>query len=800
MKACFCPVPAPDPARLSIPPNLPWIPRQPGRFSDYARELRQSIGAIPALDDWSTYAPRDLGRMLIEFWAVIAEVQSFYDAVRANEAYLGTARSAEALADLVAVLSHERSPAVSAQALLALQVSGVQTVTLPSATAFRSSAVAGGPPQIFETGADAALHPAFSQLDPLPPPAGTLRSALGLSAAATTVPHLYVLPDTVNLKAGELIVAETPDTLTIARVTALREDEFDDAPPLMRLSLDPALALSPDTAPEDVSLWRMSSRTRPWLTAAVSGDPAVYPAAGGEVVLETTLPQIGAGDLVTLFTPGGQDVVRVSQVGLVRMTLTAATSITAEDSEGDDLPIPIPAVRTQVTRLTLPGHARLTSNLGLLGIGYAPVSAGTLASPPATRLMASGGESLPLADGRRVRHALNAAEPQNRRVILSDRFGAGQALDAEIDPAAGVLTLGALDTPLDLAHPAQALGNVVTVTRGESVLDEMLGHGNGAVAFQRFTLGNGPLTYLEAPNEAGVAPQIEVRVDGQRIERVETLFAVAPERLVYRLRDVASDAPKVEFGDGLWGARLRTGAVVTASYRFGGGKAAPEAGSISQLVTARAEIASIAQPFAAFGGADAETPESLRDSAPASALLLGRVVSLIDFETAAALHPGVTGAEARWAWSARKQRPLVRVYVAPDPALTEGVSERLRALSDPSVPLEVVAATPLPLRLVLNVTVFDAFREVDVLAALRAALTGPGARLDFDRPEIGKALFPSVITAEAMAIEGVDRVDAITLDGGVLPQTGLAVPEGHWASIDPARGGALILNGEDGSA
>ncbi|WP_425097921.1 hypothetical protein [Tropicibacter sp. S64] len=800
MKPCFCPVPAPDATLLDIPPNLPWIPRQPGRFSDFARELRQSIGAVPALDDWSTYAPRDLGRMLIEFWAVIGEVQGFYDEVRANEAYLGTAQGADALADLVAILGHERRPAVSAQALLALQVSGVRSVTLPATAAFRSGAVDGGPPQIFETGSEAGLHPAFSALDPLPLPPETLRDALGLAGTATTLPYLYILPDTLNVKTGDLLVAETADTLAVSKVTRLREEAFDNAPPLTKVTLDPPLALSPDVAPEDVSLWRMNSRARPWLTAAVSGDPAVYPASGGEIVLETTLPQVAAGDFVTLYTPDARDVARVSQTGLVRMTLTAATTISAEDSEGDPLPIPVPAVKTQVTKLTLPGHDRLTTSIGTLTIGHAAVSAGKLGTPPVTRLTASGGENLPLADGRRVRQALSVAEPQGRTVILADRFGAGQAVEAEIDPASGTLALGALDLPLDIALPVRARGNVVHVTRGERVVDEVIGHGDGAVGFQRFKLGNGPLTYLEAPNEEGLAPQIEVRVDGQRVGRVPTLFGVAADRLVYRMRDVAGEEPKVEFGDGVWGARLRTGAVVTASYRFGGGKAAPEAGSISQLVAAKAEITAIDQPFAAFGGADAETPESLRESAPASALLLGRVVSLIDFETAAAQHPGVTGAQARWAWSARKQRPLVRVYVAPDSGLVKGVSERLRALSDPSVPLEVVAAVPMPLRLVLNVTVFDDFREADVLATLRLALTGPGARLDIAAPQIGAALFPSVITAEVMAVEGIDRVDVITLDGAALPQTGLAVPEGQWATIDPARGGALILNGENGSA
>ena len=106
----------------------------------------------------------------------------------------------------------------------------------------------------------------------------------------------------------------------------------------------------------------------------------------------------------------------------------------------------------------------------------------------------------------------------------------------------------------------EVFGNLVDATRGESVIDEVLGSGNASVAFQRFKLKKSPLTYLsDATLDSGVRPEIEVRVNGVAWTYVETLFGTGPEDEVYTLQQDESAVTSVIFGDGETGARPATG-------------------------------------------------------------------------------------------------------------------------------------------------------------------------------------------------------------------------------------------------
>jgi hypothetical protein len=52
-------------------------------------------------------------------------------------------------------------------------------------------------------------------------------------------------------------------------------------------------------------------------------------------------------------------------------------------------------------------------------------------------------------------------------------------------------------------------------------------------------------------------------------------------------------------------------------------------------------------PLACIGGADAETADDIKATGPASALTLGRAVSLLDFEAMAQRYTGVVNADRR---------------------------------------------------------------------------------------------------------------------------------------------------------
>jgi hypothetical protein len=117
------------------------------------------------------------------------------------------------------------------------------------------------------------------------------------------------------------------------------------------------------------------------------------------------------------------------------------------------------------------------------------------------------------------------------------------------------------------------------------------------------------------------------------------------------VREDATGASYVQFGDGETGARLPSGLNnVVARYRTGAGAfglvkpgATPSAGQ-------RLEgLDKVQLPGAVSGGAAPEAADKAREAAPGKIQSLGRMVSLRDFETEALGIPGVTTVTAAWA-------------------------------------------------------------------------------------------------------------------------------------------------------
>jgi hypothetical protein len=241
----------------------------------------------------------------------------------------------------------------------------------------------------------------------------------------------------------------------------------------------------------------------------------------------------------------------------------------------------------------------------------------------------------------------------------------------------------ATDTPPfepALRTPITVFGNLVRTTRGESVFNEVLGSGNAAQAFQSFTLSNKPLTYLNDPSAPdGRRSTLEVRVNGIKWKEVLSFFGAGPQDEVYIVRQNDEQETVVTFGDGKMGARLPTGVDnITAIYRFGAGAAKPPARAISQLARPVEGLRRVVNSVAAGGGADSDQPKDIRRNALNSALLLGRAVSVQDFEALAREFGGVINAHIEWAWDETCQRAVVKVWLISDGG---DIASALRALT-----------------------------------------------------------------------------------------------------------------------
>ncbi|MEM9088870.1 MAG: baseplate J/gp47 family protein [Cyanobacteria bacterium P01_F01_bin.53] len=771
------------PRKPDIPAGLTALPRQLGEFSEYRLAMLREIPTYPPLADWRAREGNDLGIMLLEMWAYVLDILSFYDERIANESYLRTAVREASLYKLVGLIGYYPRPALASSVTLGAISEGKKPVILPPRTGFRSDAFGTEPPQIFETEFEQTIHPLLNEwtLDDvrdLSPPSGNFADLLlDLDTALVSPEQLVLLRSPNQLQPGRILTTDT--------ITALDGNSY------LNVTVDSSLsfATEPDTQLAEIELLRPERIATPNLmtNAAV----VTFSSGSVRITLDSVYPEFADGEPVIIQRGKNLFATTVIHVDSTTVPVAAAFSETSSDfpltddaSEEAPPPPRLPAT-TIMLEPELPGGWSLQPSR--LRIHFQLVTAGVLTNTAKTRLAKADLESpgIPI-EGLVEPFSENVPPPE--QLLLQDDNDEGAQVDGTVQVTSQGQGRIVVDSdqpefmPL-LRTPVTAFGNLIRASRGESVLDEVLGSGDAAQAFQSFTLQNNPLTYSNdpaAPN--GRRSTLSVRVNGLLWTEVSSFFGKGPQDEVYIARQSHEQETTITFGNGSTGSRLPTGIDnVTATYRFGAGAAKPPAGAIAQLSNPVEGLRRVVNPVAASGGADGDRPQDLRRNAPTSALLLGRAVSVQDFEALAREFGGVINARAEWAWDNTRQSAVVKVWFISDGGeIAQDLKVFLIGQADPTTPLVACAAIAYPTPLVLNVTINPRFTSEVVEEQIRLALTneetGPLALTNIP---IGRPLFRSRLFATILAIEGTCAVSAITVDGHPAPFA-ISVSEGHY--------------------
>lgn len=321
--------------------------------------------------------------------------------------------------------------------------------------------------------------------------------------------------------------------------------------------------------------------------------------------------------------------------------------------------------------------------------------------------------------------------------------------------------------------PIRVLRNLAKATRGRTVRDEVIGSGDASKSFQSFQLAKSPLTYLPDPlAPKGLRNTLEVFVDGQKWRQAPSFYGAKPSDAIYVVRHDEDHETFVVFGDGELGRRLPTGVDnVVATYRYGVGGNVP-ANSITTLEKPIKGVRKIFNPLPATGGKEPPTREQLRREAPLSTLVLGRCISLLDFEAEARRFGNVVNAKARWGWDDAGETAVVNVWCstrdAGDPSATLGTY--LAGLAEPGIALHVAKATPSVRVLRIELAIDPRFRAQEVeLDVARHLFHDFDGILSTRNAVIGGPLVRSQVHAAIHAIPGVLGIDTLTLDGVELP-------------------------------
>jgi predicted phage baseplate assembly protein len=304
--------------------------------------------------------------------------------------------------------------------------------------------------------------------------------------------------------------------------------------------------------------------------------------------------------------------------------------------------------------------------------------------------------------------------------------------------------------------------NVVGATHGETVANEALGGGDGASSHQKFVLKKPPLTHVSAETPSGNKAELTVRVNGVAWEQVESLYGLAPEAKSYVVRLDNEANARIVFGDGKMGARLPTGQEnVRATYRSGIGlDGNVGAGTLTLLKTRPFGVSSVTNPLAAGGAADPETLDNARENAPLTVKTLDRIVSLQDYEDFARAFAGIGKAAAVELWDGRQELVHVTIASPTGEAVPEDQVGKLQAAMeaarDPARELCIGGFEKLAFSLSAGVLIDEAYVRTEVEAAISTALQAAYA---FDERAFGQPVNSAGIISTIQSIPGVTAVD-----------------------------------------
>ena len=484
------------------------------------------------------------------------------------------------------------------------------------------------------------------------------------------------------------------------------------------------------TAMSDFTDWPFLPTTSPII---VAGSTAPVPQPQNVLDLDRSYPQIPGKSWVAVVHPGGS-------VNIARVDSTAETSLVNYTLSGKVTRLKLatteqasPATMTDIRQITVYGQSEKLS-LAQLPIGV-PVQNKSIDVPglyhglqPGKTILIAG----ELAD-------LDGVQTSEVAVL------AGTTFDASYP--GGLTTLTLKDNLANTYKPetVTVYANIARATQGETVRDELLGNGDTSQAYQRFTLRQGPLTYLHNATTGGIVSTLQVYVNDIQWQEVPTLLGHGPRDRVFVTRTGADGKTTIQFGDGQSGARLPNGQEnVRATYRKGSGTSGHvTANQITQLMTRPLGVKSVSNPQAPLGAEDPETAGDARSNAALTVLTLNRVVSVADYENFARSFPGVAKVLATLIATSRLRGMFVTLAgtggaeIAQDDPLYIRIFFAMQKAGDPTITLRLQSYRKALFRIGARIKVEPDFAEADVLQRVQTTVR---SYFSFENRSFGQAV------------------------------------------------------------
>lgn len=784
-------------AGYRVPSNPPGQDILDWRVAPHGTAMERLRAALASGDhplpvrSLATRPPDDPAVALLDAWALVGDIVSFYTERIATEGFLRTATEQISVRALAGTLGYTPRPGVAARTELSLDVETAPgapaSVVVPAGTPVQTVPAPESLPQTFETTEEVVARGSWNSLALH----DRVAQQLGLGAR-----EIWLTTTTPDVRAGQSLLVVGAERSSVAvgdphsddteRWDLRTVDAVDVAPPgapgWTRLRLDRPIGFRrsrPLVAERDVRVHALSRRLS--LFGWNAPDPALLkdqpdawpdydlPAGGREIEIDTDVADLTVGSWLVMEQPGRTEAYQVTGV-----VPDGATKF---------------ALSGKLTRVTLDIAERVhlfDRNSALVHAVSTPLPA---AWRPRPHLVGAGDDTTghvldvaasdpPLEPGRLVLVAGTttggADEVEATTVVAVDQVTTTPGGDGEA-PGEVVQRL-TLDPALAhdyLPGTVRVHGNVARATHGETV-EQVLGSGDGRAEFASFELRRPDLTYLRTTtNTAGAAAALEVRVDDVAWSEVESLHDAGPADPVYVVRQDDRGISTVTFGDGTHGARLPTGTEnVRAVYRVGiGSDGAADAGQVSLPMRRPRGIAAIRNLSPSRDWAPPEDLESARTNAPQRVRTLDRAVSVDDYADFARAYSGVGRARADLVWDGRVETVVVSVLAADggpaSPSLLADLADTIDGARDDRAPRAVLSGDVLDVGARLSIRVDPRHETARVRDAVVAALLDAFGGLPLAVPVAAAQVLVTATAVEGVAGAAMPRLLPPVALGGV---------------------------------
>jgi hypothetical protein len=608
---------------ITNPPNLPAIDYRAGDFASFRQALLRNLPGEQALAGWRPSAQGDLALQLLEWWAYLADVLTFYSERIANQSYLGTAvppgllptagaaaapgpavaSGAPGLPDTPTLIAgnmgYQSKPGLAATGQLAVLVNAKTAITLPPLFAVQSKPGPGQQAQVFEADAGGwTCLPSDAggvvNVDLAYPTTFSGEGAITVSDANFSKPGPLLKGSVTSIKAGDVVVigsiaGDLGMTNSVATSVTHVAPEVDvRGRTNTRLSLDaftPPSGFADGGTPVSVSQCQVLRTVRSTPTYAFSatgggtspiaeGAGAIAPVISG-LILPTDTPigihlagltrDIAVGDLVVLEMPPAEGAANPSyqatQVTAYQETIWYANA-DAPATAPQKPPSESTTAHPTESAIPIP-HSFIQVEAGAIAEG-ASVTRVFYGYRPVTDILDE--EPSPAITASEIAQflvqpndAVDTSAKVGDAVLIEGADGLGAVGWLTAVPVSGQPLQLKSTSSASIKLPMRVLFNVVNVTAGKTVSGEVLGGGDATQTSQSFALAKSPLTYLQGADPTQPVSTLQVFVDGAPWTEVGDFNGQGAEARVFITRRDKHQNTLVTFGDGVHGARPSTG-------------------------------------------------------------------------------------------------------------------------------------------------------------------------------------------------------------------------------------------------